>query len=36
MVVVAGLEPALGTNLVLLVYKTSDAYITLHDHSLTL
>ncbi len=26
----AGLEPTLGTNLVLLVYKTSDAYITLH------
>jgi hypothetical protein len=33
MVVMLGLEPRLGTNLVLLVYKTSDANITSHDHS---
>ena len=30
-VVPSGLEPELGTNLVLLVYKTSDANITSQD-----
>ena len=32
MVVLLGLKPRLGRNLLLLVYKTSDANITSQDH----
>lgn len=32
LVVMLGLEPRLGTDLVLPVYKAGDACITLHDH----